>query len=111
MRLLSSLIITLLLTGCSVLRTTPQPPPPVTPEAQEISRAQSMNLPRIGSGTVIVRGSPDDAERALAAKANARGASYYLIQLVDETRIPGMWYASAIFYGADSAERQQAQQQ
>ena len=109
MRLIPSLIITLLLSGCSLLHTTPQPPPPAQSYAQEITRAQSLNLPRLGTETVIVRGSPDDAERALAARANARGASYYLIQMVDDTQLPGMWYASAIFYGANSATSQQAQ--
>jgi len=96
-------MITLLLSGCSLLHTTPQPPPPAAPYAQEITHAQSMNLPRLGTASVTVRGSPDDAERALAEKANASGASYYLIQLVDETQAPGLWYASAIFYGPSTA--------
>lgn len=99
MRPKALLMITLLLGGCSVLHTTPQPPPPLAAQAQEITRAQSMTLTRLGTASVTVRGSPDDAERALAQKANASGASYYLIQLVSETVAPGLWYASAIFYG------------
>jgi hypothetical protein len=65
----------------------------------EINRAQSTGLPRLGSVSVSVRGSPDDAQRALAAKANAAGARYYQILLVDETTVPGMWYGTAILYG------------
>ncbi|MBJ9999872.1 biofilm peroxide resistance protein BsmA [Erwinia sp. S38] len=99
MRPIIALSVILLLSACSALKTTPQPPPPPADHAQEIVRAQSTNLIRLGTASVTVRGSPDDAERALAAKANASGASYYLIQLVSETVAPGMWYASAIFYG------------
>lgn len=98
MRWIIALPVALLLSACSALKTTPQPAPPPTDRAQEIVRAQSGNLVRLGTASVTVRGSPDDAERALADKANAAGARYYLIQLVSETVAPGMWYASAIFY-------------
>ena len=93
------LITALLLGGCSVFTTTPQPPPPATNQPQEINRAQSAGLSKIGSTTVTVRGSPDDAERALAARAQAAGATWYQIQFVKETVAPGMWYASALLYG------------
>ncbi|WP_449758314.1 biofilm peroxide resistance protein BsmA [Erwinia persicina] len=102
MRPIPALLFVLLLSGCSVLNSTPQPPPPPAAQAVEISRAQSSNLPRLGSASVTVRGSPDDAERALAAKANTAGARYYQILLVNETVAPGMWYASAIFYGVST---------
>lgn len=100
MRPIAALLTVLLLSSCSVLKSTPQPPPPAASQAVEINRAQSMHLPRLGTASVTVRGSPDDAERALAVKANAAGARYYQILLVNETVAPGMWYASAIFYGA-----------
>jgi len=92
----------LLLSGCSALKTTPQPPPAPAHQAQEITRAQSAGLPRLGSVTTQVRGSPDDAQRALAAEANQRGAVYYQIIMVDETVTPGYWYATAILYGASA---------
>lgn len=103
MRQIPALLVALLLTGCSALTTTPQPPPAATSQAQEITRAQSGTLPRLGTISATVRGSPDDAERELAAKANAAGATYYLIQMVSETVAPGMWYASAILYGPSTA--------
>jgi len=93
----------LLLSGCSALKTTPQPPPAPAHQAQEITRAQSAGLPRLGSITTQVRGSPDDAQRALAAEANQRGAVYYQIIMVDETVTPGYWYATAILYGASAS--------
>ena len=103
MRPITTLMMALMLSGCSVLQTTPQPLPPPTAQAQEINRAQSMTLTRLGTASVTVRGSPDDAERALAKKANESGARNYLIQLVSETVAPGLWYASAIFYGPPAA--------
>lgn len=92
-----SLFFVLLLTGCSLTQTTPQPPPPV--QAQEITRAQSTTLTRLGTVSVSVRGSPDDAARAIAAKANEAGAKYYVIQMVSETVMPGRWYSTAVLYG------------
>lgn len=97
-RLLTVLFV-LLTVGCSQLQTTPEPPPPPTSHAQEVTRAQSLNLRKIGTVSVNERGSPDDAQRAIAAKANAAGATYYYIQLVSETVMPGLWYSSAILYG------------
>lgn len=92
-------IVTLLLASCSQFTTTPQPPPPAREQAQEITRAQSMTLNRLGTVSVSERGSPDDAGRAIAAKANAAGAKWYVIQMVSETVMPGVWYATAILYG------------
>lgn len=93
----------LLLSGCSALTTTPEAPPPPASQAQEISRAQSASLPKLGNISVSVRGSPDDAERALAAKANQAGAAYYQIVMMDETVTPGIWYATAILFGRSPA--------
>lgn len=96
------LILTLLLGGCAAFTGTPQAPPAPTDRAQEISRAQSQGLPRLGNITVTTRGSPDDAQRELAARANQSGAVYYQILMLDETTIPGFWYGTAILYGAPS---------
>ena len=100
MRYAYLLTMALLLSGCSAMRTTPQPPPAPTHQAQEITRAQSAGLPRLGSITTQVRGSPDDAQRSLAAEANKRGAVYYQVIMLDETVTPGYWYGTAILYGA-----------
>jgi hypothetical protein len=97
------LVISLLLGGCAAFNTTPQAPPPPTSHAQEITRAQSSGLRKLGNITVTTRGSPDDAERALAARANQLGAVYYQILMLDETTLPGFWYGTAILYGASSA--------
>ncbi len=96
------LVISLLLSGCAAFKTTPQAPPPPTSHAQEITRAQSGGLRKLGNITVTTRGSPDDAERALAARANQLGAVYYQILMLDETTLPGFWYGTAILYGAPS---------
>lgn len=101
-RLLTILLV-LLTVGCSQLQTQPKPPPPPTSHAQEVTRSQSLNLRKIGTISVNERGSPDDAQRAIAAKANAAGATYYYIQLVSETIMPGLWYSSAILYGPSAA--------
>ena len=90
------LVLSLLLTGCAAFKTTPEAPPPPTSHAQEISRAQSYGLRKLGNIT-------DDAERALAARANQVGAVYYQILMLDETTLPGFWYGTAILYGAPSA--------
>lgn len=98
-----SLLVVLLLSGCSLFATRPEPPPPVQAQAQEITRAQSMTLTRLGTVSVSVRGSPDDAERAIAAKANAAGAKFYVVQMVSETVMPGRWYSTAILSGPSAS--------
>jgi hypothetical protein len=102
MRFAGLMFSALLLSGCSALDTTPQAPPAPSQQAQEISRAQSAGLPKLGNISVSVQGSPDDAQRAIAAKASQAGAVYYHIIMVDETVMPGFWYSSAILYGASS---------
>ncbi|PIJ52062.1 bioflm peroxide resistance protein BsmA [Erwinia sp. OLTSP20] len=95
----TSLLLLLLLSGCSAFKSTPQPPPPPAASAQEINKAQRFNLPVLGNDSVTVSGSPDDALRAIKARANAVHATYYLILALDETLRPGFWYATAKFYG------------
>jgi hypothetical protein len=107
MRYLPFLLLTLMLSACSTLRQTPEAPPPPTHQAQEISRAQTANLPRLGSITSNTRGSPDDAQREIAKKANQSGAAYYHIVALSETVMPGMWYASAVLYGPAAGSARQ----
>lgn len=92
------LALALLLSGCSVLEGTPEPPPPLTAPPQEIRRNQTQGLQRIGSVSALVRGAPSDAEAAIRAKAAAAGADYYVITMVDETVIPTRWYSQAVMY-------------
>ncbi len=96
------LAVCLVLSGCSAFKTTHEAPPPPTSHAQEITRAQSYGLRKLGNITVTTRGSPDDAQRALAARANQAGAVYYQILMLDETTLPGFWYGTAILFGAPS---------
>lgn len=96
------LLLMMLLTGCTGF-TIRSAPPPAGLKAQEITRAQSATLHRLGTISVSVRGSPDDAARAIADLANAHGAAWYVIPLINETRLPGYWYATAILYGPSAA--------
>ncbi|MFS2224328.1 biofilm peroxide resistance protein BsmA [Pantoea sp. B65] len=107
MRITITFLLTLLLTGCSVWQTTPQAPPAATSQAQEISRAQSIGLTKVGTISATERGSPDDVQRAIAAKANAAGVPYYQIIMVSETVVPGMWYATAVLFTGSAAGRAQ----
>ncbi len=87
------------LSGCALLTPAPVPRPPLQPYAQELSRSMTYDLCKTGEVHVVVRGSPDDAQRAIADKANRTGVRWYRIIMVSETVIPGRWYAEAIFYG------------
>ena len=98
MRRFAALLLVLLLTSCSVLEGTPQPAPAATGYPQEIRRNQTEGLQRMGTVSVLVRGSPTDAEDAIKAKAVAAKADYYVIIMVDETIITGQWYSQAILY-------------
>lgn len=98
MRRFAALMLVLLLSACSVLQGTPQPAPPVADHPQEISRNQTEGLQRMGTVSVLVRGSPMDAEDEIKAKAIAAKADYYVILLNDETVVPGQWYSQAILY-------------
>jgi len=98
MRRFAALLLVLLLTSCSVLEGTPQPAPAAASYPQEIRRNQTEGLQRMGTVSVLVRGSPADAEDAIKAKAVAAKADYYVIIMVDETIITGQWYSQAILY-------------
>lgn len=98
MRRFTSLMLVMLLSGCSILQGTPQPAPPVADHPQEIRRDQTQGLQRVGTVTSLVRGSPDDAVDEVKAKAAAAKADYYVIVLVDETIVTGQWYSQAILY-------------
>lgn len=98
MRRFAALLLVLLVTSCSVLEGTPQPAPAATDHPQEIRRNQTDGLQRMGTVSVLVRGSPADAEDAIKAKAVAAKADYYVIIMVDETIITGQWYSQAILY-------------
>ncbi|MBZ0057886.1 biofilm peroxide resistance protein BsmA [Leclercia adecarboxylata] len=98
MRRVAALTLMLLLAGCSVLEGTPQPAPPVADHPQEIRRNQTEGLQRMGTVTALERGSPDDVEDAIKAKAVAANADYYVITLIDETIVTGQWYSQAILY-------------
>ncbi|MES4611078.1 MAG: biofilm peroxide resistance protein BsmA [Ewingella sp.] len=96
---LIALFFVVALGGCSSLtQTTPVPPPALTAKAQEITRAQTSTLTKMGSITVEVIGSPMDAEAAVQRKADAQGARYYVIMFNSETIVPGRWYSQAILY-------------
>lgn len=98
MRRVAALTLMLLLAGCSVLEGTPQPAPPVADHPLEIRRNQTEGLQRMGTVTALERGSPDDVEDAIKAKAVAANADYYVITLIDETIVTGQWYSQAILY-------------
>ncbi|MCC3704864.1 biofilm peroxide resistance protein BsmA [Rouxiella badensis] len=97
-RCFGALVLLSALSACSVLKTTPVAPPPPTSKAQEVVRAQTTTLTKIGNVTANVIGSPMDVERAIQHKADAAGAHYYLILLISDTIMPGRWYSEAILY-------------
>ncbi|MCU5773631.1 biofilm peroxide resistance protein BsmA [Erwiniaceae bacterium BAC15a-03b] len=103
MRIAITFLLALLLSSCSALTPTPQAPPPPASQAQEITRAQSSSLTKVGTISATSRGSPDDVQRAIAAKANASGATYYQIVMVSETVMPGLWYATAVLFNPSAA--------
>ncbi|WP_044181339.1 biofilm peroxide resistance protein BsmA [Phytobacter massiliensis] len=91
-------ILALLLSGCSVLEGKPQPAPPVSDRPQEISRNQTQGLQEIGAFSVTVLGSPMDVEDEIKARATDAKADYYVILMMDDTVLPGRWYARALLY-------------
>lgn len=92
------LLLTLGLSACSAFHVTPVPPPAVQPYAQEITRAQSLHLQKIGAISAQVFGSPMDVEAEIQRRANASGAPYYLIIMMSDSVYPGIWYANALLY-------------
>ncbi|MDT3252391.1 biofilm peroxide resistance protein BsmA [Serratia sp. root2] len=97
-RLLLPLTLAVLLSACGIMTTTPKAPPPPTGQAQEITRAQTSELVKIGTTSALVYGSPMDVEAEINRKANASGARYYMIIMNSETVVPGQWYSQAILY-------------
>lgn len=99
-RTLIALTLAAQLSACGIMTTTPKPPPPPTAQAQaqEIVRAQTAELVKIGTITAVVRGSPMDVEAEIQRKATAAGARYYVIIMNSETIVPGQWYSQAILY-------------
>lgn len=91
-------LLVMLLTACGSLQGSPEPPPPVTDQPQEIPRYQTQGLIKMGTVSVLERGAPSDCEYAIKAKATAAKADYYVILMIDETVVPGQWYAQAILY-------------
>ncbi|RDK95617.1 uncharacterized protein DUF1471 [Enterobacillus tribolii] len=78
---------------------TPEPPPAATAgHAQEIRRNQTEGLTRMGTISATVYGSPMNAAEVIQKRADASGASYYYVIMVDETVMPGRWYTQAILY-------------
>ncbi|MEE8731245.1 MAG: biofilm peroxide resistance protein BsmA [Rahnella inusitata] len=99
LRIPAALLILAALSGCSnLMQTTPVPPPAPTEKAQEVTRAQTSTLTKIGSITADVIGSPMDAEAEIQRKADAAGARYYVIMFNSETIVPGRWYSQATLY-------------
>lgn len=97
-RLLLPMTLITLLSACTAMITTPKAPPPPTGQAQEITRAQTTGLAKLGTTSALVRGSPMDVEAEIKQKANASGARYYMIIMNSETVVPGQWYSQAILY-------------
>ncbi|EKF66620.1 hypothetical protein B194_0342 [Serratia plymuthica A30] len=97
-RLLLPLTLAASLSACGIMTTTPKAPPPPTVRAQEITRAQTSELVKIGTTSALVYGSPMDVEAEINRKANASGARYYMIIMNSETVVPGQWYSQAILY-------------
>lgn len=95
----------LLLSACGL--NTPEPTPPPGQLAIEINRQQSLSVDRIDTLSVIVRGSPDDADREVLRLANLRGAQYYRIvsRTESEKLNPGVWRAFAVLYRQPAAQR------
>ena len=98
-RLILTVFLIFGLSGCALLTPAPAPRPPLQPYAQELSKNMTYDLCKTAEVHVVVRGSPDDAQRAIAEKANRTGVRWYRIIMISETVIPGQWYGEAIFYG------------
>ncbi|KNC90934.1 biofilm peroxide resistance protein BsmA [Trabulsiella odontotermitis] len=98
MRRFAPLMLAVLLSGCTLLEGTPEPPPPLSDHPQEIRRNQTEGLQRMGTVSALVHGSPMDVEAAIKAKVVAAKADYYVIVMIDDTQFPGQWYSQAILY-------------
>ena len=92
------ILFTLFLTACGVMNSKPVPPPAPSSHAQEIRRDQTSPLTRMRTISAQVYGSPMNAQEVLQKQADEAGATYYYVIMVDETGVPGQWYAQAILY-------------
>ena len=52
----------------------------------------------MGTVSAMVFGSPMDVEASIKEKVTAQKADYYVIVMMDDTVVPGQWYAQAILY-------------
>lgn len=96
---LLTVILSLILSACSLISGAPLPPPPPAKQAQLITYAQTSTLEKIGTAAVTVNGSPDDADRAIQRQADEKGARYYTIVMKTEKRhFPSIWNARAVLY-------------
>ncbi|EHD20239.1 MULTISPECIES: biofilm peroxide resistance protein BsmA [Brenneria] len=85
--------------ACGTLAGASASPPPPTERAQLITYAQTAALQKIGTTSVSVNGSPDDADQAIQRRADEQGARYYTIVLKSEhATLPGVWFARAVLY-------------
>ncbi len=67
--------------------------------SQEINNTEAAGHQQIGSISVTgVRGSTDDALRALASKANEQSAPYYRVIEVATPGDSSVWYGNADIY-------------
>lgn len=92
------ILFTLFLTACGVMNSKPVPPPAPSSHAQEIRRDQTSTLTRMRTISAQVYGSPMNDQEVLQKQADEAGATYYYVIMVDETGVPGQWYAQAILY-------------
>lgn len=93
-----ALALAALLSACNILQGDPAPPPPPTEQARLIRYNQTGTLEKIGTISVTVRGSPDDADRAIQRKADEHAAHYYTIVMKSDATLPGIWLARAVLY-------------
>ncbi|MCL2893963.1 biofilm peroxide resistance protein BsmA [Brenneria tiliae] len=97
LRALLTAAFSLCVAACGTLAGAPASPP--TERAQLITYAQTAELQKIGTASVSVNGSPDDADRAIQRRADEQGARYYTIVLKSErATLPGVWFARAVLY-------------
>lgn len=93
------LLLTLLLGACSVIDGKPTtPPPPIAGHAQELRRNQTEGLTKMWNISANVYGSPMNVQEVIQQRADAAGARYYYIVLLQDSRVPGQWYCVATLY-------------
>lgn len=96
-KLTLALLLPLLLSACSVMEGKPFPPP-IAGHAQELRRDQTEGLSKMWNITASVYGSPMNVQEVIQQRADAAGARYYYIVMLQETSVPGQWYSVATLY-------------